>query len=146
MTTTSVSSVNSSTATGATKQTTQNTKSQLDSLGQDDFMTLLLAQLKNQDPLKPMEDKDFIAQLAQLNSVTQLTEMNKNIKELMTAQSLAQGSALIGQTISGVSDDGSVVTGLVSGLKMTGGKVMVEVSGQSVALDMIKSVQGSGGS
>ncbi|MFN8455288.1 MAG: flagellar hook capping FlgD N-terminal domain-containing protein [Anaerolineae bacterium] len=143
---TTISAVSASTATEATQKTTQNVKSQLDGLGQDDFMTLLLAQLKNQDPLKPMEDKDFIAQLAQLNSVTQLTEMNKNIKELMTAQGLAQGSALIGQTVTGMAADGTAVTGLVSGLKMAGGKVMVEVSGQSIALDMIKSVQGSSGS
>ncbi len=146
MTTTPISSASSTVATGATQKTTQKTESQLNGLGQDDFMTLLLAQLKNQDPLKPMEDKEFIAQLAQLNSVTQLTEMNKNIKELMTSQNMAQGSALIGQTVTGLSSDGGSITGVASGLKMVGGKVMVEVSGQSIALDMISSIQGSSGS
>lgn len=146
MTTNSISSVSSSAATGATQKTTQNTKSSLDSLGEDDFMKLLLAQLKNQDPLKPMEDKDFIAQLAQLNSVTQLTEMNKNIKELMTSQNLAQGSALIGQTVTGLSSDGSAISGVVSGVKIASSKVVVEVNGQNIALDSISSIQGSNGS
>lgn len=146
MSTNSIAPVASSTATDATQKANQKISSQLNGLGQDDFMTLLLAQLKNQDPLKPMEDKDFIAQLAQLNSVTQLTEMNKNIKELITTQNLAQGSALIGQTVTGLSNDGGSITGLVAGLKLMGGKVMVEVNGQYIAMDMISSVQGSTGS
>jgi flagellar basal-body rod modification protein FlgD len=111
-------------------------------LGEDAFMLLLLAQLKNQDPLKPMEDKDFIAQLAQFNSLSQLTQMNDTLNGLMTAQTLAQGSALIGKTVSGLSSDGGAVTGLVSGLHMLDSRVILDVNGQSVPLESVHSVQG----
>ncbi|MEP6767010.1 MAG: flagellar hook capping FlgD N-terminal domain-containing protein, partial [Gemmatimonadaceae bacterium] len=50
-----------------------------DAMGKDDFMKLLVAQLKNQDPLNPMDGKDMAAQLAQFSSVEQLMTINKSI-------------------------------------------------------------------
>ena len=68
-------------------------------LGKDDFMKLLLAQMSNQDPLKPMEDKEFIAQLAQFNSLEQMQQLNKGMGNLAAAQVATQASALLGQQV-----------------------------------------------
>ena len=57
-----------------------------DSMGKDDFMKLLVAQLKNQDPMNPMDGKDMAAQLAQFSSVEQMMQLNTTV----TAQSKAQ--------------------------------------------------------
>lgn len=54
-------------------------------LGQDAFMKLLTTQLANQDPLKPQENGEFIAQLAQFSSLEKLTSIETSIKELATA-------------------------------------------------------------
>jgi flagellar basal-body rod modification protein FlgD len=54
-------------------------------LGQDAFMRLLTTQLANQDPLKPQENGEFIAQLAQFSSLEKLTSIETSIKELATA-------------------------------------------------------------
>jgi len=113
---------------------------QMESLGQDAFLTLLLAQLKNQDPLKPMDDTEFIAQLAQFNSLNQLTEMNKNMEELKTAQMMTQGSGLIGKTITGLSG-GKSITGVVSGVKLTQGNVYLDVDDHQVALDTVHTIE-----
>ena len=112
-----------------------------DGFGQDAFMKLLLAQLQNQDPLKPMEDKEFIAQLAQFNSLNQLTQMNTTLDELMTAQTLSQGSSLIGKAVTGLSGNGGAISGIVSGLKIVNDKVVLDVDGQSVPLDTVNSVE-----
>jgi flagellar basal-body rod modification protein FlgD len=53
-----------------------------DGLGRDTFLQLLVAQLKNQDPTKPMEDTQFLAQLAQFSSLEKLTEIAASIQTL----------------------------------------------------------------
>lgn len=106
-------------------------------LNQDAFLTLMLAQLQNQDPLKPMEDKEFIAQLAQFNSLNELTQMNKTLESLLTAQSLSQGSTFIGKIVSGISIDGQSITGLASGLRFTQGSQVLEVNGSLVPVETV---------
>lgn len=75
-------------------------------LGRDDFMKLLVTKLENQDPLKPMEDEDFIAQLAQFAALEQMSNIADGINssnqwDLLQMQSLnnAMASSLIGREI-----------------------------------------------
>ena len=67
-------------------------------LGKDEFLKIMIAQIKNQDPMQPMEDKEFIAQMAQFTSVEQLTNMAKSMEQL--SQSIGISSSLIGKTVS----------------------------------------------
>jgi len=72
-------------------------------VSQDDFLKLLITQLQNQDPLKPMDNQEFAAQLAQFNSLGQLIEINDKLGGLQNGQgSLSQYNAasLIGKEIS----------------------------------------------
>jgi flagellar basal-body rod modification protein FlgD len=124
-----------------TTQAPAGTRKVADELGQDAFMKLLLAQLKNQDPLKPMEDKDFIAQLAQFNSLSQLTQINQALEDLMAQQSIAQGAALIGKTVDGTADDGSSVSGVVTGLHVSAGAVTLDVGNGKLSLSRVRSVE-----
>lgn len=69
-----------------------NTPQHSSSLGQEDFLTILVAQLTHQDPLSPMEDTDMTSQLAQFSSLEQLTSINDGIKDL--GSSMAQSDML----------------------------------------------------
>jgi flagellar basal-body rod modification protein FlgD len=55
-------------------------------MGRDEFLKMLVAQLKNQDPMNPMDGKDMAAQLAQFSSVEQLIQLNKSVEEQKAAQ------------------------------------------------------------
>lgn len=71
-------------------------------LGKDDFLKILIAQLQNQDPLNPMEDREFVAQMAQFSTLEQMMSMNKAIQSMVHAQmsgSLVQHSELIGKKV-----------------------------------------------
>jgi len=80
-------------------------------LGKDEFLNLLIAQLKNQDPLSPMEADQLAVQLAQFSSVEQLTEINKHIQSLGAGDEILAGSvatstavSLIGKNVRAVVD------------------------------------------
>ena len=81
-------------STGANKQTKQ--------LGQQDFLALMVQQLKNQDPMKPMENGEFIGQMAQFSTVTGIADMTKSIASLTDAfnsgQAL-QAASMVGRTV-----------------------------------------------
>jgi flagellar basal-body rod modification protein FlgD len=88
-------------------------------LGKDDFMKILITQLSHQDPTKPMEDKEFIAQMAQFSSLEQMTNMSRQFTTV--AQRLNSSSAMnvLGQDVE-LMVNGSAVTGSVEAV--TGGE------------------------
>jgi flagellar basal-body rod modification protein FlgD len=59
-------------------------------LGKDDFLKLLMTQLQNQDPSNPMEDTEFIAQMAQFSTLEQMTNMNSTFEKFITQQQQSQ--------------------------------------------------------
>ena len=71
-------------------------------LNQEDFLTLMITQLKNQDPFKPMDPAQYVGQLAQFSSVSGLSEINKNISSLtdsLRGNQVLDGASLIGRTV-----------------------------------------------
>lgn len=70
-------------------------KTKSSALGKDDFLKMLLAQLKNQDPLKPVDGTDFAAQLAQFTSIEQLTNMSTQLASLASSQAAMTNTTAI---------------------------------------------------
>ncbi|MFE1244503.1 flagellar hook assembly protein FlgD [Fictibacillus sp. NPDC058756] len=116
-----------------TKQTGSNI------LGKDDFLKILITQLQNQDPTSPMQDREFIAQMASFSSLEQMTNMNQTMQQFLTFQteaSLLQQSQMIGKQVTYESEtvdaEGEKVLeekeGTVKAVLFEKGSVMLEMS------------------
>jgi flagellar basal-body rod modification protein FlgD len=90
-------------------------------LGQEDFLALMIQQLKNQDPLKPMENGEFIGQMAQFSTVTGIADMTKSIAGL--AESFNSGQALQAASMVGRTVLTEASAGAFSGTKPLSGAV-----------------------
>lgn len=83
----------------------------------EDFLKVMLTQLTHQNPLKPMDNEAFMAQIAQFTALKQTQEMNANIQTLANNQSALQSVGLIGKTVE-VSTNSGTITGTVSRLSL----------------------------
>jgi flagellar basal-body rod modification protein FlgD len=101
-----------------------------DALGKDDFLKMLVTQLRYQDPLQPMEDKEFIAQMAQFSSLEQMQNMN-------TAMITTQATNLIGKEIHWMNDQGEEQTGVVTAVTTYEGVSKLIVGDTSVGMDKV---------
>jgi flagellar basal-body rod modification protein FlgD len=115
---------------------TSSDKSGVFGLGQDDFFKLFLAQLKNQDPTKPMDDKEFVAQLAQFSMIDTM----KAVQKALTGTQLAQASGLIGKHIIGHDTSGVAVDGVVDRVVQDEKGLLLVVGSQVVDSAAITSV------
>jgi flagellar basal-body rod modification protein FlgD len=110
-------------------------------LGKDQFLQILVTQLRNQDPMQPMQDKEFIAQMAQFSSLEQMMNMSKEMTSLR--QSAGMAAALIGKEVSWVeTKDTGVVnhSGIVDSIIWRDGKQFAKVNNVEVAMDNILSI------
>lgn len=119
-------------------------------LGQDDFLKILITQLQNQDPMQPMQDRDFIAQMATFSSLEQMTNMSKAMQE-MRGMMLGQATSYVGKEViyelnlydpsNGLFLGKENFAGLVSAIENEKGKTFLLTSlGHRVPLDAVLSV------
>ncbi|MGC3998552.1 MAG: flagellar hook capping FlgD N-terminal domain-containing protein [Anaeromyxobacter sp.] len=107
-------------AIGSTTTTASN------SLSMQDFLKVLLTQLSYQDPLKPMDNEQFMAQMAQFTTLQQTQELNTKLTQLLTNQASLQSVGLIGRTVDLTTASGPM-TGTVTGLVLSGQSPQVSV-------------------
>lgn len=100
-------------------------------LGKDDFLKILVAQLGNQDPMKPMQDTEFIGQMAQFSSLEQMTNMNSSLTQFVNNQlqdSITDHAHLIGKQVKWREND-ELQAGKVSAVVYKEGTVLAELDG-----------------
>jgi flagellar basal-body rod modification protein FlgD len=121
-----------STTTSAVTATSATTKKAADPniLGKDDFLKLMVAQMKNQDPMNPADDKDNIAQMAQFSSLEQITNLATATQKLADSMQMTQTLGLIGHTVSYKAADGTMTSGTVSAVDVAGGTPSLTVGDQ----------------
>jgi len=109
----------------------------------DNFLKLLLTQIQYQDPLSPLQDHDFIAQLAQFSQLEAAQQTNNRLNTIavLLESSLSyQGLQLLGREVIVQSGDG-LVTGLVEGVTYENGRPTLVVNGQRIELGQVLQVR-----
>lgn len=96
-------------------------------IGLQDFLKILLTQLNYQDPLKPLDNQAFMAQMAQFTALEQSQRLNDKVDLLIGNQSALQSVGLLGRTVDVVTSSGNV-TGVVSALSLQGEQPRISVT------------------
>ena len=92
----------------------------------EDFLRILTTQLNNQDPLKPMDNTEFVAQLAQFTSLQESQQTNEKLDTLLGIQAATQSVGLIGRSVD-VSAASGTQTGQVTSLDFSSGQALLTV-------------------
>jgi len=121
-------------------------------LGKNEFLQLLVTELRMQDPLKPKDDKKFIADMANFSALEQMQNLNKAFEEFVKSQSFAHKAtmlSLIGKTVAWEDtvvreeeNDTMIVekTGKITGVDLTGDEPQILVEGRKLSFSEIKKV------
>ncbi|MDD2431510.1 MAG: flagellar hook assembly protein FlgD [Firmicutes bacterium] len=107
-------------------------------LGKDDFLKLLITQLRYQDPTNPVDDREFVAQMAQFSSLEQMQNLNILVEQYVGSQQaslmFAQATNLIGLTVKVDDGDGSFSEGLVESVRFSPLGAVIIVDGRDYQL------------
>ena len=110
-------------------------------MGKDSFLKLLVTELRHQDPTKPMEDKEFIAQMAQFSSLEQMSQLNKEMKTLVSSSKSAEAYGILGKNIEAYDPvQKKAIKGMVSSVFYKGEELMIGVGKEEVSMKNIHSV------
>lgn len=125
--------------------TTTSTTQKAGVLDKEAFLKLLVAQISNQDPMKPMEGTEFVTQLSQMSAVEQAIAQTKSLETLsaqMSGVSNAQTMDLVGKTVTVTGADGKDVTDVVKQVSFDKGYPEIGLmGGTSVPVSSLKIVQ-----
>jgi flagellar basal-body rod modification protein FlgD len=132
------SATSSSSATGSTSATGQPTG--FAALTSQDFMTMLLAELKNQDPTQPVSNADLLQQLSQMQSLQSNVELNSTLSNFASNQQIASGASFLGKVVTGTDSNKNPVTGVADSVSSQNGTVTIGVGSSSIPIGNLTGV------
>lgn len=136
--------MNTSSISASTTAQTQKAQTPQGELGKDDFLRILVAQLSNQDPMKPMQDTEFIGQMAQFSSLEQMTNMNGTMNQFLSNQlqsSMTDYAHLIGKNVEWT-ESSEKLSGKVNAVVYKDGSVLAELdNGKQVNISLLERIE-----
>ena len=120
------------------KTLTVNGRKASNELGKDDFLKILIAQLSNQDPTSPMENTEFIGQMAQFSSLEQMTNMSQNFEKMSSFINSSEAQSMLGRTVEIDLGDTSTIGTVEASTR--GAQPRVLVNGMYYSMDKIAAI------
>jgi len=109
-------------------------------LTSQDFMTMLLAELKNQDPTQPVSNADLLSQLSQMQSLQSNVELKSTLSGLASDQQMSAGASFLGKVVTGTDANKQPVSGIASSVTLQNGTLMIGIGSSSVSIDNVTGV------
>jgi flagellar basal-body rod modification protein FlgD len=110
-------------------------------IGKDGFLKLLITQMQNQNPLEPMSNEDFAAQLAQFSSLEQMQNLNQGFDKLMAMNKVTTSASLIGKSVSYENPEtGQTINGVVNKVIVKNDGLYFSIDGKEVGADLVKEI------
>lgn len=106
----------------------------------DDFMTLLITELQNQDPSEPIKNEDLLNQLSVMRNLAANVELADALKAITSGQHLSTASTFIGKVVTGTATDDTEVNGVVDRAFLRDGEAFVAVGDKEVPLKGVVTV------
>ena len=112
----------------------------MNGLGKDTFLKLLVAQLRYQDPMSPLNGQEYLAQMAQFAAVERLDGLASAQADALVYQKVLLSSTLVGKHVSALDELGEPVEGVVASVRFDAGVPKLDVGGTFVTLDSVEEV------
>lgn len=106
-------------------------------MGTSTFLSLMLTQMRNQNPLEPMKDNEMISQMAQLNSVEELQKMSTSMSSVEHLNQLLSASGMMGKSVTYKDSNGSLASALVSSVTIDGESVFLTVGDKTIPISSV---------
>jgi flagellar basal-body rod modification protein FlgD len=109
-------------------------------LGRQDFLQLLVTQLRNQDPLNPIGDREFIAQMAQLSALEATNDLAGQVRQMVSNQQQLSALQLVGHKVEYQDAAGKATQGTVTGVRLDGSAPLLLIDQHEVPIDQVQTV------
>ena len=106
----------------------------------DEFLQLLVTQVRNQDPLEPIKQQDFLSQLAQFSTLEGIENLNANFSAMLQLQELTQGAELLGRTAvyTDGGDSAELSEGVIEGVKFENNELLLDINDSTVPISFVE--------
>jgi flagellar basal-body rod modification protein FlgD len=126
--------------TSSGSQGTQSKSKNFDLKAQD-FIKMMVTQLQNQDPTKPTDNAQLLAQMSQIGQLQSNTTLTEGIKGMVLQNQIGSAGNLIGKSVEGLDDNDATVRGIVNSVSVVGDKVSLDLdNGKQLSLGKVSSI------
>ncbi len=140
MSTGSVGSNSASSGSSSASSSSSNAANPFASLNLNDFITMMITELQNQDPTNPMSSDQMLSEITQMGQISTAEQLTTTLTGMETGQNLSNASALIGMQIEGKDAQGNDISGTVSSVTIANGTPSINVGTSSLSLDQITNI------
>jgi flagellar basal-body rod modification protein FlgD len=137
---------NSSAAAAAASSSSSSTASPFSNLSLNDFVTLLVTELQQQDPTQPVDNSTILNEVGQMDSISSNMQLNTTMQSMQLGQDVNTGSSLLGKTVTGIDTNNNSVNGVVNSVTVASGQVQLNVGSQVMNISNVASIVGSSSS